>query len=55
MSVSPAQKRSKPVPVPEVAISIPTSSFSSRNCSDASDISGPTAVEPSAVIAAVRD
>ena len=48
MSVSPAQKRSKPPPVPEIPTVRTTPEFSAPNSSAAAVVSGPTVLEPSA-------
>ena len=47
MSVSPAQKRSKPPPVPEVPTVMLTPEFSPANASAAAEVSGATVEEPS--------
>ena len=47
MSVSPAQKRSKPPPVPAVPTSMLTPGCSSPKAAAAAVVSGPTVLEPS--------
>ena len=49
MSVSPAQKRSNPPPVPEMPTSTLTPGCTSRNASAAAVVSGPTVLEPSTI------
>jgi hypothetical protein len=50
MSVSPAQKRSNPPPVPEIPTVTWTPEFCASNCSAPAVTRGPTVLEPSTSI-----